>query len=478
MTGLWDYKTIESSSVEHVPPIQKLLPSRPMKQKCSPIREIADSLVFVEFHLPFLIDGIKYSYFSGSGLIIDAEIGLVVAGRNTVPTSLGDIMITFSHSVLLPAYVIFIHEIYNFAILKYDPSLLGSAILKDPVLSKVQLSHNDPVNLVCFLANRQQHEPIVRKTSVSNIRNFFVAESIPPAYRPMNMEGVELENPVNSSGVIVNDDGHVQALYLAYSITNAKKKSTFFMGLSINVLLPALSALRAGKTPAFYFLEVELSYLKIAHATSFGLKSEWIEKLQEYDDSGRNVAMIIRRVTSGTEASKMLQAGDILLQIGDKIVTRFNDVMQHENDCSISLKILREKQELVLTVPLSKLNNQCTDRIVSWAGAIFQQSHKPAYQQLPEVPQGVFCAVVSDGSPANLHGLVSHVWISEINHEPVFDLDTLIRIIKKHSPDEYLCLKLIFYNKFEKLVAIKTDVHYFRSWEIKRLGKDWSLQYF
>ena len=92
---------------------------------------------------------------------------------------------------MIPAQVYYLHQVYNFAILKYDPALLGDTIVKDIVISDQRIMQNDSVYLVCM---SKSYQPMVRKTIVSNIRQFFISEPTPPSYRSMNVEGIEVTN--------------------------------------------------------------------------------------------------------------------------------------------------------------------------------------------------------------------------------------------------------------------------------------------
>jgi hypothetical protein len=107
--------------------------------------------------------------------------------------------------------------------------------------------------------------------------------------------------------------------------------------------------------------------------------------------------------------------------------------------------------------------------------------HKAIFQQLKKVPSGVLCSVVYDGSPAQLYGLHPLNWISEANDEPICDLDSFLSTVSKIPTDSFVRLKLMSYNRFAKVISIRTNAHYFGSWQIQRSKESesgWSLETF
>lgn len=62
-------------------------------------RAVGNSLCQVNYNMPYYIDGTSGAHFFGTGLVVDAEKGLIVVDRNTVPTSLGDVRISFGSSL-------------------------------------------------------------------------------------------------------------------------------------------------------------------------------------------------------------------------------------------------------------------------------------------------------------------------------------------------------------------------------------------
>jgi hypothetical protein len=49
------------------------------------VNKLAPSLVLVNFDMPYSVSGITERSYYGTGVIVDAERGLVVVDRNTVP---------------------------------------------------------------------------------------------------------------------------------------------------------------------------------------------------------------------------------------------------------------------------------------------------------------------------------------------------------------------------------------------------------
>lgn len=62
---------------------------------------------------------------AGSGVIVHQSdrLGLVVTDRNTVPVSVGDVLVSFgAHPAEVEARIRFLHPLHNFTILSYDPA--------------------------------------------------------------------------------------------------------------------------------------------------------------------------------------------------------------------------------------------------------------------------------------------------------------------------------------------------------------------
>ena len=94
------------------------------------LNALAPSLVMVTFDMPYSVSGITERNYHGTGLVVDAQRGLVVVDRNTVPVSVGDVTVTFAGTVQVPGRVVYIHPLHNLAVVAYDPQLIGATPVK------------------------------------------------------------------------------------------------------------------------------------------------------------------------------------------------------------------------------------------------------------------------------------------------------------------------------------------------------------
>lgn len=104
----------------------------------------------VDSYPPFVIDGLRTSHSFGAGLVVSLDPPLLVCDRDTVPTALCDISLTFSNSVTVAAKVEFLHPFYNFAILSFTTApLLSSGLeIHAAEFSDSDLQRNDHTTYV------------------------------------------------------------------------------------------------------------------------------------------------------------------------------------------------------------------------------------------------------------------------------------------------------------------------------------------
>ena len=180
-------------------------------------------------------------------------------------------------------------------------------------------------------------------------------------------------------------------------------------------------------------VDYELHEIYFWKARDLGLSEKWISKSLEArentlpiqddqvdgknQDSSRNYAMTsIRRVPAflnespKSNSAPRLKEGDILLEVNGKVFSRFSDFMWVS--CSSSLKlrlippfvevrVLRNAQEIQLTLPVSEFDGEAHVNVISWAGAIIQKPHKCLSYIAKKIPRGCYVSLLYSGSPAS-----------------------------------------------------------------------------
>ena len=446
VTGLWSHRPCLPA-----PPPIPLAPataSFPRLSGVSPAAERAwRALALCEAQIPVLADGVHSSSFIGCAVVIDAARGLAVVDRNTVPVACCDVQLTFAASLEVPAHVAFLHPHHNYALIRYDPSLLGST----PVESLPLAPPDAPLTVgsSCdFIGLTSTNNPIAQTCVVTKIERVAVGDASPPRYRAYNSDGCHFDRVAPClGGVFLDPQGRVGALWASYSYTASNGEAReMSLGLPAAYIADAAAPLVSGRQPAIPALDFELRTLPLSKArTGMGLPPHWVATLERLGGDRRTV-LCVRRCAPRTPAAAALKEGDLLLAVDDTPVITFRDVETAlakryvlqtggERDVGVTaaagsstggdtgaeaapphqplpvpVTIVRDGAEMTLPVAPSLLSGRGTERIISWAGILIQEAHPPVTDRgfVPEVTPGPdgrcsppYCSRWSFGSPAH-----------------------------------------------------------------------------
>ncbi|KAG6544085.1 hypothetical protein Mapa_014502 [Marchantia paleacea] len=466
---------------------------------------IEPTLVMIEVHIPpsAMLDGVHSQHFFGTGLIVhhSQDLGLVVVDKNTVAISVSDVMLAFAaYPMEIPAEVVFLHPVHNFAIVAYDPSALGpagaAAVKAAVLLPEPALRRGDSVYLVGLSRSLQATS---RKSVVTNpgaALNVGAADC--PRYRAMNMEVIELDTDFGHtfSGVLADELGRVQALWGSFSTQvkygdSSPEDHQFVRGIPVypvsEVVEKIINGCEGGppllmngvtrSMPLIRILEVELYPTLLSKARSFGLSGKWVQALVKKDPVRRQV-LRVKGCLAGSKAEGILEQGDMLLAISGEPVTCFRDV---ENACqradashdeagaALKVTVFRQGVEMELLVETDVRDGFGTTRMVNWAGCVIQDPH-PAVRALgflPEEGHGVYVARWCQGSPVHRYGLYALQWIVEVNGRPTPDLQTFIEVTEDSEHGAFVRVKTVHLNGKPRVLTLKQDLHYWPTWELR-----------
>ena len=432
------------------------------------VAKVAKSLVMVEASLPYHIDGQNYNNYTGTGVVIDAKAGLVIADRNTVPVKMADVFITVAGVTEIPAEVLFVHPVHSYTLLRYDTSLLKGDTLKSASLLNKPLKAGESIWLVGYQTNNRL---ISEKLNVSSNEPLTLPDPQIPQFKESNTNGIKINNPpLVASGALIDKRGKIRAWWTNFEFTR-NSNETIDRGLPVNHIINIRDQWRKKGQIDVYSLEMELQPMNIARARNFGLSDEWMAELQDTDNHAQ--ALKISKRVAGSDASEKLLDGDILLAIDDRVIRNYNDLERAINKPAVKLTLWRNKKQKNIRIKTRKLTNTDTNEFLIWSGALLQKPHRAVSIQKNIPATGVYISWYWYGSPANRHGLIPLRRITEFEGEIITDLAQFLQLSKKFKDKKYVQVRLLDLNGAESLITIKQDHHYWPTQRVSWKNNQW-----
>jgi hypothetical protein len=344
-------------------------------------------------------------------------------------------------SIFVDAKVVFMHPLQNYAIVKYDASLVNAPV-KTPKFATDFIKKGAET---IFFGINQNFRPVVAKTVVTDITTVAIpASAITPRYRATNFDAITVDTNQAShsgSGVLIGEDGTVQALWLSYlgeRTSHSGKDVEYHLGLATPNLLPVLNEIRGGKTPKLRILNVEFQTVQMSQARVMGVSEEWIEKTETADPE-RHQLFMVRKVDSGHGDG--LNEGDVLLTLNGKLVTRSPDLDVMYNNEFLDAVVVRKREEKTIKVSTVATEDLETDRLVSFCGATFHRPHQAVRQQISKIHSDVYISSRARGSPAYMYGVSANFLLFFYSFFLMFSLywslDMPLDIASLHSHPGY-----------------------------------------
>ncbi|EGP86655.1 Peptidase, trypsin-like protein [Zymoseptoria tritici IPO323] len=476
-TGLWDFTDLS----------EPLPPADPVPRKANFISmegaqhkaavSIVQSFVRVSTSLPVKIDGFPKARKIGFGLVIDAEKGLVVVSRAIVPYDMCDISITIADSIIVEGKVVFLHPLQNYAIIQYDPKLVDAPVKSAKLATKSIKQGEETI----FFGFNQNLRPVVAKTAVTDITTVAIpASASTPRYRAVNLDAITVDTSLSSqcgSGVLIAEDGTVQALWLTYlgeRNPHNSKDVEYHLGFAVPALLPVVEQVRSGAKPNLRILNLETQTVQMSQSRIMGVSEEWIERV-EREDPQRHQLFMVRKVdadagaadqdlppsTSPASNTTSFEEGDIILTLNDRLITRVSDMDLMYTSPSLTAHVIRAQQPLTLTVPTVPTESLETSHLLVFCGAILHRPHHAVRQQISKLHSDIYVSARFRGSPAYMYGLAPTNFIMAVNGRPVKTIEDFKREVEGIEDNSYFRLKVMTFDNVPWVATLKRNEHYF-----------------
>ncbi|MCB9681876.1 MAG: trypsin-like peptidase domain-containing protein [Alphaproteobacteria bacterium] len=415
-----------------VAPASALLPATGDKLA----RKIAPSLVLAAFDVPYSTAGIGGQSFLGTGVVVDADKGLVLVDRDTVPVALGDLTLTFAGTVRVPGEVVWLHPLHNLAIVHYDPARLGDVPVRAIELSERWPAKGDKVDVVGL----DNDGAVVRDTvEVDDVDALVIPSSGTPRFHDVDVEAIDLARVDRSvGGVVVDKRGRMLGLWSSFYFPSAKER--YFYALPSPYAAPVVQALRAGQPPVVRYLGAELRTRSLAEARERGLSDAWIRRYVKADEHA--VVLEVAKVMGGSPADGLLRDADLIVARDGAPVPRMRDVEDWRTAEQLSLTVLRDRDEFSLDLPTVALDGEGIRRVVAWAGLLVHAPHLEVALQQGLAPEGAYLAWYWYGSPGARDGLRPTRRIVRIDDTPIATLDDFLAAVATLDPAKPVVLTL------------------------------------
>ena len=429
---------------------------------------LAPSLVFIKFDMPYAVDGVGETHYLGAGVVVDAQKGLVVTDRDTVPVSMGDVRITFAGSVEIPGKVVYVHPLHNLAVIQYDPKLLGTTPVKALSFATRLSRPGDSVKVVGYQPDGTLTS---LDTRVSSMDPVIFPLSRAFRFRDSNLETLSLVNvPENVTGVLLDKQDKVTALWVSFAYDDGNRTQEVQKGIPVDVVQEMVAAVERGTT--LRSLDVDLYPVALSQARRFGLPEDWATKLAAVDPARREVLAVVR-TTAGTPAEKLLQCGDLLLAVDGKPVASYRAVEKASQQTEAQLTLLRDGKVMDVKAGTVALDGDGTERLLMWAGTLLQKPQHAAAAQRAMPRTGLLIGYYNFGSPASRYGLTAGLRIVKVNELPTPDMDSFEAAIRDLKDRDNVRLTVQSWDGTSQVVTLKLDLRYWPTYELQRTDLGW-----
>lgn len=466
-TGFWNCSAVESvSNGAKLEPATGHFPDYDDSRSDT----LAHSVAFVEFDMPYLIDGVSAPNYFGTALVVDHEAGLAVVDRNTVPVSMGDVRLTFAGSVEIPARISYVHPLHNLALIEYDPELLGETPVKSARLHAAKPKTGEPLWVIGFQPDQTLQ---TRSSEMQSTEPLRLPLSSTFRFRDANLETWRLEDKLeDGDGVLVDEQGRVRGMWSSFAFQSGRALSQIYSGVPVEYVQEMLAATRGNGE--IRSLETEFFFMPLASARKLGLPQEWAQKLEALSPRDRR-ALAVERLVAGSPAAEKLEEGDLLLAVDGKPMGSFRAVELATQKPEVTLTILRNSTVQEIKLATVVLDGVDTGRMLLWNGAQLQNPHRAIAAQRGIPREGVFVAYFAFGSPASRYGLSPGRRILEVDGKPTPDLDAFIAAVRNKDHRDPVRLKTVLWDGRAEIITLKTDQRYWPTYEIHR-GSDGGWQ--
>jgi S1-C subfamily serine protease len=466
-TGRWPCKDSAKP-----PPRASLQPRNttpfPMSDKAG--KRLSPSMVLVSFSVPIRTDGVQGRRFKGAGVVVDAERGLVICDRDTVPVLLGDLRLTFGGSVEVPGEVVALHPAHNLALVSYDPSHLGETEVRAATFLDKALHRGDKIVHLGVQSNGGLE---TREVTVEDVDAIWVPFPAVPEFHAEFYEVVALRDPPSSvGGVLADKSGRIYATWASFPDHSDRDGDSWFRGIPSRLISDMIEDFGEGGVRSWRGLGVVWGRLSSRDARAQGLPDAVAARLEAANPERRKV-LSVWSIAPEAPGSGALQEGDILVTVNGAPVVRLDDLEAISQQEHLDLVMIRQGKPVSLRVRTMARGPDGTERVILFGGAVLQAPHYPLARLHQQDLTGVYVGSAWKGSPAGRYRIQATWRILEVDGLATPDLDAFVQAVEGKVDGQALRLRMVDMEGRERARTMKLDLEYWPTEEVVRTPDGW-----
>lgn len=402
----------------------------------------------------------KPEFFVGIGVILDHRLGYVLVSRSVAPDTFGDVRIRFNACEEIFAKTVFVHPVYNFSVVQYNPqdskiadiTIRSATFVKDSIHTVV----SGKTGVFYSMAEDGSIALPASPTAVSG--TCVTGGEVEMQYFPA--KGTDMYTVgEKASGLFTDNNGNVLGI-----------SDSFYSACEFTDCLADFVQKDTGKfIKQVNICPVKLMYKPLDEMISFGVPKQYIERIDRYfaqsqfkDDTPVYIA--VQRST--LLLKKVIDSGDMILELDHKPVFRVNDIhAAAAKGASIQLKIFRMKTSTVedVTLPARKVPTVNFTHFISWCGMNIRNIDDHDFDEFAyvhdaddddEQPFDGSCSSTADcgglvingtigGTPAEIFGIPPYAVLLAVNNVRVKTFTDFFRVANGIQDNESVTLKLL-----------------------------------